>query len=153
MLNNVFNINILLHLKSGGNYTHHNSHLKCYGRYYTPPPPGGGGYFHMYAYWVCAAKETLISAPNFQKNPFRNITIFHFLADFAVPETIIFKISLISTRSSPLTAGSARTQRRVLAVSESPIFSAAVQPARPASSGESHFHAKMDQACSGAPTF
>ena len=32
-----------------------------------------------------------------------------FLADFAVPETIIFKISLISTRSSPPTAGSART--------------------------------------------
>ena len=32
----------------------------------------------------------------FPKNPFRSITILHFLADFAVPETIIFKISLIS---------------------------------------------------------
>ena len=41
-----------------------------------------------------------------QKNPFRSITILHFLADF--PETIIFKISLILTRSSPPTAGSAR---------------------------------------------
>ena len=40
------------------------------------------------------------------------------MADFAVPETIIFKIPLISTGSSPPTASSARTQsvrqRRVL---------------------------------------
>ena len=45
---------------------------------------------------------------NFHKlprNPFRSITILHFLADFAVPEAIIFKMSLISTRSSPPTAG------------------------------------------------
>ena len=42
------------------------------------------------------------------KNPFRRITILYFLADFAVPETIIFKISLISTRSSPPTAGRPR---------------------------------------------
>ena len=34
------------------------------------------------------------------KNLFRSITILHFLADFAVPEIIIFNISLISTRSS-----------------------------------------------------
>ena len=62
-----------------------------------------GGYFHMYAYWVCAARETPISALNFRsgaynfyklaKNPFRSITILLFLADFAVRETIIFKIS------------------------------------------------------------
>ena len=32
------------------------------------------------------------------------------MADFAIPETIIFKISLISTRSSPPMAGSARTR-------------------------------------------
>ena len=74
----------------------------------------GGG-----AYWVCAARETPIFSHEFPfrsisfhklpKNPFRSITILHFLADFAVPETIIFKISLISTRSTPSTAGSART--------------------------------------------
>ena len=86
----------------------------------TPPPPrgGGGGYFNMYAYWVCAARETPIFSPEFpfrsisfsqiiKKNPFQSITILNFGADCAVPETIIFKISLISTRSSPPTAGSA----------------------------------------------
>ena len=31
---------------------------------------GGGGYFHMYAYWVCAARETPIFSPEF---PFRSI--------------------------------------------------------------------------------
>ena len=104
-----------------------------------PPPPGGGGVTSiMYAYWVCAARETPIFSPEFpfrsisfsqitQKNPFRSITILHFLADFAVPETIIFKFSLISTRSSPPTAGSARMQsvrqrRGVLAVPEIRIF-------------------------------
>ena len=39
-------------------------------------------------------------------NLFRSITILHILADFAVPETIIFKISFIS---SPPTAGSLRS--------------------------------------------
>ena len=77
----------------------------------------------------------------FPKNPFRSISFSQiskksvpehhhftfFWRIFAVPETIIFKISLISTRSSPAMAGSARTQRcglarRVLAVPESPIF-------------------------------
>ena len=75
---------------------------------------GGGGYFHMYAYWVYVPRERPpFSALNFRsgayhfhklpKNPFRSIIILHFWADFAVPETIIFKISLISTRSSPPT--------------------------------------------------
>ena len=70
-----------------------------------PVGGGGGGYFHMYAYWVCAARETPIFSPEF---PFRSISFsqitnksvpehhhFTFLADFAVPETIIFKMSLI----------------------------------------------------------
>ena len=26
---------------------------------------GGGGYFHIYAYWVCAARETPIFSPKF----------------------------------------------------------------------------------------
>ena len=65
---------------------------------------GGGVYFHMYAYW----ERPPFSAMNFRsgayhfhkfllKNPFRSITILNFLADFAVPETIIFKISLKET--------------------------------------------------------
>ena len=67
---------------------------------------------------------------------------FTFLADFAVPETIIFKISLIWTRSSPPTAGSARTQsvrqrRGFAAVPEIRIFTLKTDQAR---SGDSHFH-------------
>ena len=129
-----------------------------------PPPPGGGGYFHMYAYWVCAARESPISSPEFpfrsisfsqitQKNPFRSITILllFFLADFAVPETIIFKISLISTRSSPPTAGSARTQsvrqRRGLAAGQS------ASQTRPGSSGVSHFHAQNRSSSFRSPAF
>ena len=58
------------------------------------------------------------------KNPFRSITILHFLPDFAVPETIIFKISLISTRSSPPTAAAQRVRQRrgLAAVPEIRIF-------------------------------
>ena len=69
------------------------------------------------------------------------ITSLHFLADFAVPETIIFKISLISTRSLPPTAGSARTQsvrqrRGLAAVPEIRIFTLKTDQAR---SGALHF--------------
>ena len=67
--------------------------------------PGGWGYFHydMHIGYVPQTRPPF-SAMNFRsgayhfhklpKNPFRSITILHFLADFAVPETIIFKISL-----------------------------------------------------------
>ena len=108
---------------------------------------GGGTSICMHIGWVCAARETPIFSPEITfrsihklpKNPFRSITI-HFWADFAVPETIIFKISLISTRSSPPTAGSARTQsvwqRRGLAAGQS------ASQTRPGSSGDSHFHAQ-----------
>ena len=71
----------------------------------------------MYAYWVCAARETPIFSPKF---PFRSISFsqitkksspeHHHFTFFAVPETIIFKIALISTHSSPPTTGSAPTQ-------------------------------------------
>ena len=97
---------------------------------------GGGGYCHnMYAYWVCAANEIPIFSHefpfrsisffrNYQKNPFRSITILHFMAEFAVPETIIFKISLISTHSSPPTAAAQRVRQRrgLAAVPEIRIF-------------------------------
>ena len=89
------------------------------------------------------------------KNPFRSITILHFLADFAVPETIIFKISLISTRSSPPTAGSARTQsvrqrRGVLAVPEIRIFTLKTAQAL---SGAPHFQAQNGSSSFRSPAF
>ena len=140
----------------------------------------------MYAYWVCAARETPIFSPEFSfrsisfsqitkiirsgaspfytfcgfcrsgDHHFQNFFNFNpFVADFAVPETIISKISLILTRSSPPTAGSARTQsvrqrrglaagngapaRRVLAVPETSIFKLKTAQAR---SGAPHFHAR-----------
>ena len=118
--------------------------------YDPPPPPGGGGTSICMHIGYVPQERPPFSALNFRsgayhfhkfpKNLFRSITILHILADFAVPETIIFNISLISTCSSPPTAGAARTQRRGLA-------------RRPGSSGESHFHAKTDQARSGAPHF
>ena len=138
---------------------------------------GGGQYFHvcMHIEYVPPERPPF-SALNFRSGAYN----FHklpkirsgaspfkfFFADFAVPETIIFKISLISTRSSPPTAGSARTlcvrQRRGLAAGQS------VSQTRPGSSGDSHFHAqnrikpvpqpciftlKTAQARSGAPHF
>ena len=129
----------------------------------------------MYAYWVCAARESPIFSFPFRSISFSQITKksvpehhhFTFFADFAVPETIIFKISLISTRSSPPTADSARTrsvrQRRRLAAV--PDFHAQ----NGSSSFRSHafsrskrlklvpepriFKLKTAQACSGAPHF
>ena len=106
-------------------------------------------------YWVFSVPEHIIFT-NFPKNPFRSITILHFLADFAVPETIIFKISLISTRSSPPTACSARMQsvrqrRGFAAVPEIRIISLKTDQAR---SGDSHFHAQNgSSSLTGAPHF
>ena len=108
----------------------------------------GGGYFHnvcMLGMCLARGERPPFSALNFRsgayhfhklpENPFRSINILIFLADFAVPETIIFKISLIS---SPPTSGSARThsvrQRRGLAAGQS------ASQKRPGSSGDSHFH-------------
>ena len=59
----------------------------------------------------------------------------NFLVDFAVPETIIFNISLISTRSSPPTAGQSASQTR------------------PGSSGDSHFHAQNGSSSFRSPAF
>ena len=110
---------------------------------------GGGGY------WVCATPETPISALNFRsgsyhfhtlpKIPFRSISILHFLGELCRFETIIFKISLISTRSSPATAGSAR-QHHWLAAGQS------ASQTRPGSLRETRiFTLKTDPALSGAP--
>ena len=91
--------------------------------------------------WISVPEHIIFT--NYPKKPFRSITILHFWANFAVPDTIIFKISLISTRSSPPTAGSARKQsvrqrRGVLAVPEIRIFTLKTAQAR---SGALHFHA------------
>ena len=105
----------------------------------------------MYAYWVCAARETPIFSPKFRSISFSQITKksvpdhhhFTFLADFAVPETIIFKISLILTRSSPPTAGSARGFAAGQSASQT----------RPGSSGDSHFHAQNGSSSFRSPAF
>ena len=75
------------------------------------------------------------------KNPFRSITILHFLADFAVPETIIFKTTVISTRSSPDIAAAQRVRQRrgLTSVRRFALRSAA--PRVSGRSGDSHFQA------------
>ena len=123
----------------------------------------------MYAYWVCAARETPIFSPEFPfrsisfsqitKNLFWSITILHFLADFAIPETIIFKNSLISTRSSPPTVGSARTQFRRLAFSCSKRVKLVPEPRSltlkmaQARSGAPHFHTQNGSSSFRSPAF
>ena len=90
-------------------------------------------------YHRVASQPTIFMTGPRSRHQRRSIIILHFLADFAFPETTIFKMSLISTRSSPPTAGSARTQsvrqRRGLAAGQS------VSQTRLGSSGDSHFHA------------
>ena len=116
----------------------------------------------MYAYWVCAARETPIFSPEF---PFRSISFSQiikksvpehhhftfFLADFAVPETIIFKISLISTRSSPPTAGSARTQSVRQRRNPRPFWRYAFSRSKRIK--ESHFHAQNGSSSFRSPAF
>ena len=78
-----------------------------------PRGGGGGGYCHIYAYWVCAARETPIFSPNFPIRSIsfsQNVKIFRsgvspFYNFFAVQDTIIFEISLRSSHLSPPTAG------------------------------------------------
>ena len=129
-------------------------------------PGGGGTSICMHIGYVPQTRPPF-SAMNFRsgayhfhklpKNPFRSIsfsqitkksvpehiTILHFLADFAVPETIIFKISLISTRSSPPTAAAQRVRQRrgLAAVPEIRIFKRSAAPRVSGRSGDSHFQA------------
>ena len=129
------------------------------------PQGGGGGTSICMHIGYVPRERPPFSALNFRsgayhfhklpKNLFRSITILHFLADFAIPETIIFNISLISTRSSPPTAGSARMQsvrqRRGLAgVPEIRIFTLKTDQAR---SGDSHFHAQNGSSSFRSPEF
>ena len=120
---------------------------------------GGGGYFHMCAYWVCAMRETPIFSPEFlfqsihilfskitnkqqQKICFWAWSSFYILlVDFAILDTIIFKMSLISTRSLPPMAGSAQKHSAAPWVSQT----------CPSSSSESHFYTQNGSTRSGAP--
>ena len=123
------------------------------------PEGGGGGYFHMYAYWVCAARDTPIFSPEFL---FRSISFsqispksvpehhhFTFLADFAVRETVSFRTQSVRQRRG-LAAGQSASARRVLAIPESSIFTLKTALAR---SGAPHFKAQMAQTRSGDPHF
>ena len=75
----------------------------------------------------------------------------HHFTFLAVPETIIFKISLISSRSSPPTAGSARTQ----SVRQRPGLAAgqSASQTRHGSSGDPHFHAQNGSSSFRSPAF
>ena len=59
-------------------------HRFCYSAIYNwgGRSRGGGGYFHMYAYWVCTARETPIFSPEFT---FRSIS-FSQITKKSVPE-------------------------------------------------------------------
>ena len=121
----------------------------------------------MYAYWVCAANESPIFSHEFQSVPehiiFTNyqkirsgaLPFYIFLADFAVPETIIFKFSLISTRSSPPTAAAQRVRQRrgLAAVPEIRIFKPSAAPRVSGRSGAPHFHAQNGSSSFRSPPF
>ena len=103
----------------------------------TPPPPGGGGYFHMTAYWVCAARETPIFSPEF---PFRSISVSQ-ISKKSVPEHHHFTFWGGFCRSgdhnfqnvfnfNPFIASDGRL---------SPNAAPRVSQTRPGSSGDSHF--------------
>ena len=148
---------------------------------------GGGRYLHNMHIGYVPRERPPFSALNFRsgayhfhKLPKKSVSAHHhfkiFLADFAVPETIIFKISLISTHSSPPTAGSARSQsvrqrrwlaagqiaswqfrrlafsrsKRIKRVPEPRIFKLKTAEAR---SGAPHFHAQPGARCGARAHF
>ena len=103
----------------------------------------------MYAYWVCAARETPIFSPEFlfrsisfsqitQKNPFRSITILHLwrILPFRRP-SFSKPVAFIAShgRLSPNAAGQSASQTR------------------PGSSGDSHFHAQNGSSSFRSPAF
>ena len=99
----------------------------------------------MYAYYYgyVPRERPPFSALNFRSQiTKKSVTEHHhftFFGGFAVPETVIFKISLISTRSSPPTAGSARLRSAAPRVS--------------VRSGDSHFHAQNGSSSFRSPAF
>ena len=99
----------------------------------------------MYAYWVCAARETPIFSPEFlfcsisfsqicKINPFQSITILHFFGGFCHSGDHHFQNVL---NFNPFIASHGRLSPNVK-------HSAAprVSQTRPGSSGDSHFHAQ-----------
>ena len=111
----------------------------------------------MYAYWVCAAQETPIFSPKF---PFRSISFSQMtqkIRSGASPFYIFcrsrdhhFTISLISTRSPPPTASSARTQ----SIRQRPglVAGQSASQTRPGSSGDPHLHAQIGSSSVRSPT-
>ena len=114
----------------------------------------------MYASWVCPPRERRpFSSLNFRSGAAndspkkKSAPEHHHFTFFAVPETIIFNISLISTRSSPPTAGLPSTSSNAKRSGSAPGLAAgqsASQTHPPVSSGDPHFHAR---ARSEAPHF
>ena len=99
--------------------------------------------------WISVPEHIIFT--NYQKIR-SGASPYYILADFAVPETIIFKISLISTRSSPptLTAGCVRQRRGLAAVPEIRIFTLKTDQAR---SGAPQFHAQNGSSSCRRPAF
>ena len=135
------------------------------GRWVSPPPPPVTAI--MYAYGYVPRERPPFSALNFRSGAYHfhklpkksvpeqhHFTFFGWI--FAVPETIILKISSIWTRSSPPTAGSARTQsvwqrRGFAAVPEIRIFTLKMDYW--ARSEDSHFHAQKGSSSFRSPAF
>ena len=116
-------------------------------------PGGGGGYFHMYAYWVCAVRETPIFSLKFL---FRSISfsqmtkkirsgtspvyMFCRSGDHHFQNFFNFNPFTASHGRRPrLAAGQSARARRVLAVPETRIFTLKTAQAR---SGAPQVHAQ-----------
>ena len=110
-----------------------------------------GGYFHMYAYWVCAARETPIFSPEF---PFRSIS-FSQITKKSVPEHHHFTFSGGFCRSgdyhlkiffnfNPFITPHGRL---------SPNAKHSAAPRVSGRSGDSHFHAQNGSSSFRSPAF
>ena len=112
-------------------------------------------YVHMYAYWVCAARETPIFSPKFPfrsisfhklpKTPVRSITILHFWADFCRSGDHHFQKFF---NFNPFIRLPRPAQpERGLAAGQS------ASQTRPGNSGDSHFHAENGSSSVRSPAF
>ena len=113
----------------------------------SPTMGRGGGYFHMYAYWVSATRETPIFSPEF---PFRSIS-FSRITKKSVPEHHHFTFFggdhnfQNFFNFNPFIASHGR--RRGLAAGQS------ASQTHPGSSGESHFHTQNGSSSLRSPAF